>query len=46
FAAIDAVVDGDADAFEKLKIAANVMPDTAAVLAGGIATQFPDSLTG
>ncbi|NNF09567.1 MAG: hypothetical protein HKN74_04715, partial [Acidimicrobiia bacterium] len=27
FAAIDAVVDGDADAFEKLKIAANVMPD-------------------
>ncbi|NNC42158.1 MAG: hypothetical protein HKO03_02820 [Acidimicrobiia bacterium] len=40
FAAIDAVVDGDADAFDKLKAAANVMPDTAATLAGGIAEQF------
>ncbi len=40
FAAIDAVVDGDADAFDKLKVAANVMPNTAATLAGGIAEQF------
>ncbi len=40
FAAIDAVVDGDSDAFDKLKVAANVMPNTAATLAGGIAEQF------
>lgn len=44
FAAIDAVVDGDADAFDKLKVAANVMPNTAATLAGAIAEQF--SLSG
>ncbi len=40
FAAIDAVVDGDADAFDKLKVAANVMPNTAATLAGAFADQF------
>jgi hypothetical protein len=39
FAAIDAVVDGEADAFDRLKTAAGVMPDTAAVLAAGIAEQ-------
>lgn len=44
FAAIDAVVDGDADAFDKLKTAANVMPNTAATLAGAFAAQF--ELTG
>ncbi|MBT8249445.1 MAG: copper amine oxidase N-terminal domain-containing protein, partial [Acidimicrobiia bacterium] len=46
FAAIDAVVDGDADAFDKLKVAANVMPNTAATLAGGIATQMPETFDG
>lgn len=40
FAAIDAVVDGDADAFDKLKVAAAVMPNTAATLAGAIAEQM------
>ena len=40
FAAIDAVVDGDADAFDDLKVAAEVMPETAATLAGAIAEQF------
>ncbi len=46
FAAIDAVVDGDADAFDKLKVAANVMPNTAATLAGGIAAQMPETFDG
>ena len=46
FAAIDAVVDGEADAFDKLKTAANVMPNTAATLAGAIATQFPEKFDG
>ena len=40
FDAIDAVVDGEADAFDKLKVAANVMPNTAATLAGAIAEQM------
>ena len=39
FAAIDAVVDGEPDAFDRLKTAAGVMPDTAAVLATAIAEQ-------
>ena len=42
FAAIDALIDGSTDAFTKLRVAANVMPNTAATLAGGIATQFPE----
>ena len=42
FAAIDAVVAGDADAFEKLREAAGHMPGTAETLAHGIATQKPD----
>lgn len=37
FAAIDAVVAGDATAFAKLQTAAGHMPGTAATLAGGIA---------
>jgi hypothetical protein len=40
FAAIDAVVDGDAGAFDTLKTAAGHMPMTAAVLAAGIAEQM------
>jgi cytochrome c556 len=42
FAAIDSVVAGKADAFKKLKKAADHMPMTAKILAGGIAKQFPD----
>jgi cytochrome c556 len=42
FAAIDAVVAGDADAFMKLREAAGHMPGTAETLAHGIATQNPD----
>lgn len=41
-AAIDAVVAGSADGFSLLREAAGHMPMTAAVLAGGIAQQFPD----
>jgi hypothetical protein len=41
-AAIDAVVAGDADAFDKLREAAGHMPGTAETLAHGIATQMPD----
>jgi len=42
FAAIDAVVAGKADAFDKLQAAASHMPMLANTLAGGIAKQFPD----
>ena len=42
FDAIDAVVAGKANAFDKLEAAAGHMPMTAKVLAGGIAKQFPD----
>ena len=41
-AAIDSVVAGKGDAFDKLKAAADHMPMTAKVLAGGIAKQYPD----
>jgi hypothetical protein len=46
FAAIDAVVAGDASAFDKLRIAADHMPMTADILAGGIAKQYPDKFPG
>jgi methylmalonyl-CoA mutase cobalamin-binding subunit len=46
FAAIDAVVDGSADGFDLLAAAAGHMPMTAAVLAAGIAAQFPDAFDG
>ncbi|MBW3591503.1 MAG: copper amine oxidase, partial [Actinobacteria bacterium] len=46
FAAIDAVVAGDASAFSKLREAAQVMPNTAKTLAGGIAAQMPDEYPG
>ena len=42
FDAIDAVVAGDAEAFDLLKTAAGHMPMLANTLAGGIAKQFPD----
>ncbi len=42
FDAIDAVVAGDAEAFDLLKVAAGHMPMLANTLAGGIAKQFPD----
>ena len=45
-AAIRSVVGGKADAFDKLKTAADHMPMTAKVLAGGIAKQYPDKFTG
>jgi hypothetical protein len=47
FAAIDAVagVTND-DPFQKLREAAAVMPGIAAVLSGGIATQFPEQFPG
>jgi hypothetical protein len=41
-AAIDAVVAGDADAFDKLQEAAHHMPMIATALAGAIVEQFPD----
>jgi cytochrome c556 len=41
-AAIRSVVKGKGDAFDKLKAAADHMPMTAKVLAGGIAKQYPD----
>jgi hypothetical protein len=41
-AAIRSVVAGKGDAFAKLKVAADHMPMTAKVLAGGIAKQSPD----
>ncbi|WP_372789888.1 copper amine oxidase [Paraconexibacter sp.] len=42
FAAIDSVVAGKTDAFDKLQEAAGHMPMIANTLAGGIAKQFPD----
>jgi hypothetical protein len=42
FAAIDAQAAKDPSAFDKLKAAADVMPDEAKVLAGAIAKQYPD----
>jgi cytochrome c556 len=46
FAAIDAVVAGDASAFDKLRTAAEHMPMTADILAGGIAKQYADKFPG
>lgn len=46
FRAINAVVGGDADVFDKLREAAGHMPNTAAVLAGAIAKQKPDMFAG
>ena len=40
--AIDAVVAGDASAFDKLQTAAHHMPMIATALAGAIVKQFPD----
>jgi hypothetical protein len=45
-AAIDAVVAGDGDAFEKLREAAGHMPGTATTLAEGIASEQGDQFTG
>ena len=45
-AAIDSVVGGKADAFEKLREAAGHMPTTAKVLAGGIASEQSDMFSG
>jgi cytochrome c556 len=45
-AAIRSVVTGKANAFAKLKKAADHMPMTAKVLAGGIAKQYPDKFSG
>jgi hypothetical protein len=42
FDTIDAVIAGDTEVFEKLRTAAAHMPDTAKVLAGAIAKQYPD----
>jgi hypothetical protein len=41
-AAIDSIVAGRADAFDKLQEAAGHMPHIATALAGAIVTQFPD----
>jgi hypothetical protein len=46
FAAIDAQAAKDPGQFDKLKAAAAHMPMTASVLAGAIATQFPDKFGG
>jgi hypothetical protein len=46
FAAIDSVVAGKTNAFSKLKKAADHMPMTAKILAGGIAKQYPDKFPG
>ena len=46
FAAIDSVVGGKADAFDKLREAAGHMPDTAKVLAGGIVSEKSDMFSG
>jgi hypothetical protein len=45
-AAIDAVVAGDGDAFEKLREAAGHMPQTATTLAGGIASEQGEEFSG
>ena len=46
FAAIDAQAAKDPSATDKLRVAAEHMPGTAAVLAGAIAKQFPDKFPG
>ncbi|HUQ39769.1 MAG TPA: hypothetical protein VM030_06405, partial [Acidimicrobiales bacterium] len=46
FAAIDAQGSKNPDATAKLRTAASHMPDTANVLAGAIAKQFPDKFSG
>lgn len=46
FAAIDSVVAGKADAFDKLREAASHMPGTAKVLAGGIADSKKGEIDG
>ncbi len=46
FAAIDAVVAGSTKTYDLVAKAAGHMPMTAAVLAGGIAKQFPDKFSG
>ncbi len=46
FDAIDALLGSGDDPFVALRDAAGVMPGTAATLAGGIATQFPDQFDG
>jgi hypothetical protein len=40
--AIDSVVAGDGEAFDKLRVATEHMPGIASALAGGIVQQFPD----
>ena len=45
-AAIDALLAGDADAYDQLKAASDHMPMTAATLAGGIVTQMPEQFPG
>jgi cytochrome c556 len=45
-AAIDSAVAGKADVFDKLRAAADHMPMTAEVLAGGIVKQYPDKFAG
>lgn len=46
FDAIDAVVAGDADVYDKLREAAAHMPATAEVLAGAIVKQMPEKFEG
>ncbi len=46
FAAIDAQAAKSPDAVQKLKAAADHMPMTAMILAGGIVKQFPDKFSG
>ena len=45
-AAVDSVVSGKGDAFDRLQSAAAHMPGTADVLAGAIAKQYPDKFDG
>ena len=44
-AAIDSVVSGKGNPFEKLRVAAGHMPGIATALSGAIATQFPDQFS-
>ena len=46
FAVIDSIVGGKADAFDKAREAAGHMPNTAKVLAGGIASEQSDMFSG
>ena len=46
FAVIDSIVAGKADAFDKAREAAGHMPNTAKVLAGGIASEQSDMFSG